>query len=98
MPDEKQDERPVINMTINFPIAIPQDDEIQALKGSLEPFLQALIANGYMGLEETIAFVKFASEFSAYAPFVLDAFLQSYRRGKQDIEAQEPKESRIVTP
>jgi hypothetical protein len=64
---------------IKIPINIPTEQEINAVKDSLEESFQVLIQNGYMTLEETVAYIKFITELTTLSPFTLDGFLKTYR-------------------
>lgn len=64
---------------INIPINKPTPEEIESVKNNLEKSFYHLIEAKYMTLEETVAYVKFATNLAAFVPFTLDGFLDTYR-------------------
>lgn len=77
---------------INIPINIPTETEIEAVSNNLEQNFAKLIESGYMTLEETVAYVKFATNLAAFVPFTLDGFLESYRSNVARLQEQAPQE------
>jgi hypothetical protein len=80
---------------LNIPVNVPTAEEINLISGSLEASLKKLIDIGYMNREEAVAYVKFTLHLAAFTPFVLDAFLESYRKNTLKII---PEKSRIIKP
>lgn len=77
---------------INIPINIPTETEIEAVSNNLEQNFAKLIESGYMTLEETVAYVKFATNLAAFVPFTLDGFLESYRSNVARLQEQATQE------
>ncbi len=67
----------LFNMTV--PINVATKEEQDMLVPHLDPFLKVLVDQGHLSEVEAASYVKFASELSAFVPFMLDGFLQSYR-------------------
>jgi ribose 5-phosphate isomerase RpiB len=74
---------------INIPINIPTESEIDSVKNNLEKSFSQLIDNGYMTLEETVAYVKFATNLAAFVPFTLDGFLETYRANVENLNQRQ---------
>jgi hypothetical protein len=72
---------------INIPINIPTEIEIESVKNNLERNFITLIEQGHMTLEETVAYVKFATNLAAFVPFTLDGFLDTYRANIERIKS-----------
>lgn len=68
--------------SLQIPIGIPAQEDVDIISNSLEPYLQALISAEYMNNEEVTAYLQFTSYVSSIAPFLLDAFLETYRQLK----------------
>lgn len=86
---------------INIPVNVPTEQEVEALRGSLENHLTQLIESGYMTVEEAIAYVKFSTHLASFVPFMMDGFLASYRSNMEkrarQMEADAIPERKIVT-
>jgi hypothetical protein len=74
---------------INIPINIPTEKEIESVKNNIEKNFQYLIDQNYMTIEETVAYVKFATNLAAFVPFTLDGFLETYRANIAKLNSQE---------
>lgn len=75
-----QNNEPDFMFSLNIPVNTPTQEEIDLITPHLELYLSTLVEQGHMSNEEAVAFVKFSSELGSYVPFMMDAFLQSYRR------------------
>ena len=67
---------------LQVPVNVPTQEEQDMIVPHMDPFLAKLIEKGHLSAEEAAAYVKFASELGSYLPFMLDAFVGSYRNNK----------------
>jgi hypothetical protein len=77
---------------LNIPINVPTQEEIESVRNNLEDNFARLIETEYMTIEETVAYVKFATNLAAFVPFTLDGFLESYRSNMLKLREQNPQE------
>lgn len=69
---------------LTVPINVPNEEERALIAPNMEDFIVKLVEAGHLSEEEAVAFVKFSSELGAYLPFMMDAFVQSYRSNKNN--------------
>ena len=74
--------KPDFVMGINVPVQIPTQEDMDYFKGKYDPFLEKLVEVEYLSEEEAAAYTLFVSEFAMFVPFIIDSFLDSYRRSK----------------
>jgi len=74
------DKDPDFIFNIGMPVYIPSEEEIEAVGGMLEAHLNFLIENKYATKEEIVAYIKFGSLLAASSTFLLDNFLEQYRK------------------
>lgn len=80
-------------ITIALPQSIPSEQEVELYTGSVEPFLQKLLDDGYLTKQELAAYIIFVSQFAQLSGFLLDEFLNQYRHATDP-----PATSRLVIP
>jgi len=83
---------PDFMFSLNVPINLPTEEEVAVIRPHLEEYLNQLISSGHLTEEEAVAFVKFSSELGSYVPFMMDPFLQSYRKQTSE-KVQEVREN-----
>lgn len=76
---EQQEQQHDFVFGINIPVNVPTEQEVATLSGSLETYILSLVENGYLSIEEAIAYVKFSTQLASFVPFMMDGFLKSYR-------------------
>lgn len=77
--------------SLQIPINIPSEEEIVSISSGMEKYLQALVDSGHANAEEITAYLQFTSYLSGITPFLMDAFLETYRGIKR-------KESGLILP
>lgn len=76
-------EREVYAFNLQIPIVIPEAETVELLTENLEPHLKKLVDAEHMTLEEVAAYLQFINYMSGISPFMMDAFLQTYRQIKR---------------
>jgi len=69
---------------MQIPVNVPTEEEVAIISPHLETYIQQLVNSNHLTKEEAVAFVKFSSELGSFTPFMMDAFLQSYRKNTEE--------------
>ena len=93
-------QQPDFVFSLQVPVYRPTDEEIQVMSNTqnIEPFFAQLVKDKYLSTEELAAFVRFTLQLSSFTPFLLDEFLNSYRRNTQEQPEIIKPSSKIITP
>lgn len=83
MSDQRE---PDFVFNLQIPVNVPTQEEVDLISPHLESYIQQLVESEHLSQEEAVAFVKFASELGSFTPFMMDSFLQSYRRNKTETD------------
>jgi len=88
MSEENQQvqQEPDFVFVMQIPVNVPTDEEVSLISPHLETYIQQLVDSQYLNREEAVAFVKFSSELGSFTPFMMDAFLQSYRKNTSEVD------------
>lgn len=65
---------------LQIPLTQPTEEEVNALLDTnLEPYLQHLLDTEYLTREELAAYLQFTSYLVGISPYLMDAFIGTYR-------------------
>jgi hypothetical protein len=91
--------QPDFVLSLNIPVTVPTAEEAAPVDERLEPHQRKLVDEGYLTLEEMVAYMRFSVDLASFAPFFMDEFLKVYRANvSREEEARVVPESRIITP
>jgi len=84
---QNQQKEPDFVFVLQVPVNVPSEEEVAIIGPHLENYIQELVKSNHLTREEAVAFVKFSSELGSFTPFMMDAFLQSYRKNVADADS-----------
>jgi hypothetical protein len=96
MNEEQQQMRknPDFVFVLQVPVNVPTEEEVAIISPHLETYIKELVSMNHLSREEAVAYVKFSSELGSFTPFMMDAFLQSYRKNTAEQENSTIRELR----
>lgn len=83
---QQNQKEPDFVFVMQIPVNIPTQEEVAIISPHLENYIQQLVTANHLTHEEAVAFVKFSSELGSFTPFMMDAFLQSYRKNTSEVD------------